>query len=323
MSQIRIPYQTLKLFNDMVARDGGAAFRGWLGKVIPHMSDAYRTDEDGHRSHMGASLLGGECPRAIWYDFRWHTKAKFDGRMLRLFNRGHLEEARFIALILTIGAQVFQQDAQGKQFRISHAHGHVGGSGDGVTLGIPDLAEGVYCLTEFKTHGSKSFTELAGKSWRAHVDNYGRTNAKPFDGKGVRVAKFEHYVQMQLYMYKMGLPIALYLAVNKDTDDIYGELIVLDKETAEQFLDRGEKLVFMDKAPRRICESVGSYKGMFCNHKGVCLQRATPDRNCRSCEFAEPLAEDGAKWKCVKHFTEIDKELMKVGCRDYAVKQVD
>ena len=38
--------------------------------------------------------------------------------MLRLFNRGHIEEARFIAMLLTIGMPVYQQDAEGKQFRI-------------------------------------------------------------------------------------------------------------------------------------------------------------------------------------------------------------
>ena len=135
MGNITLASKTIAKIDAMIKADQGASFRGWLGKVIPHMGDAYRTDEDGHRSHMGASLIGGECPRAIWYGFRWATKSNFEGRLLRLFNRGHLEEARFIAMLLMIGCEVYQQDAEGNQFRISHAEGHLGGSGDGVVIG--------------------------------------------------------------------------------------------------------------------------------------------------------------------------------------------
>jgi hypothetical protein len=26
---------------------------------------------DGFREHLGASLIGKDCERALWYDFRW------------------------------------------------------------------------------------------------------------------------------------------------------------------------------------------------------------------------------------------------------------
>ena len=220
MPNVILATHTVAKIDAMVKADQGSAFREWLGKVIGHIGDAYRTGNEGHRSHMGASLIGGECARAVWYNFRWATKSNFEGRLLRLFNRGHLEEARFIAMLLMIGCDIYQQDENGNQFRISHAEGHFGGSGDGVAVGIPDLPPGTAALTEFKTHNDKSFTELKAK--------------------GVRDAKFEHYVQMNVYMRKMGLAVALYLAVNKNTDELYGEIIPLDSAVADQFLDRGD-----------------------------------------------------------------------------------
>lgn len=287
--------KTIDAIDSSIQADQGAAYRQWLGRVIPHMDDAYRGADGGHRSHMGASLIGGECARAIWYGFRWSHRASFPGRVLRLFNRGHLEEARFIAMLLSIGVQVWQQDAQGKQFRISHAEGHFGGSGDGVALGIPDLPAGTHALLEFKTHGSKSFKGL--------VD------------EGMRASKFEHYVQMNVYMRKMGLAAGLYLAVNKDNDELYGEIVQLDVETADRFLDRGEKLVFMQEAPKRISESPGFWKCRFCNHRPVCHLKEEPDLNCRTCKHARPGA--AAQWGCALHNCVLDKDVQARGCPQY------
>jgi hypothetical protein len=303
MMAITLASKTTAMIDEMIAKDQGSAFRGWLGKVMPHMGDAYRTDEDGHRSHMGASVIGGECARAIWYNFRWATKSAFTGRLLRLFNRGHLEEARFIACLLMIGAQVYQQDANGKQYRISASEGHYGGSGDGVVIGIPDLPAGQAALCEFKTHNDKSFIKLKKE--------------------GVRDAKFEHYVQMQQYMRKMGIPVALYMAVNKNNDEIYAELIYLDVPVADQFLERADKLVWMQQPPKRVSESPGWFACQWCDHRPICHLKAAPDRNCRTCGFSQPVAGGEGQWMCNQPLTPqpIDKARQLVGCDHYSKKE--
>ena len=38
---------------------------------------------DGFRDHLGASIIGKSCARALWYDFRWITPARHSGRLLR------------------------------------------------------------------------------------------------------------------------------------------------------------------------------------------------------------------------------------------------
>ncbi len=322
---VYIANNTIKAFEDFVKVDQGNAYRSWLGKVIPHLDDAYRQNEDAFRSHLGASLLGDECGRAVWYGFRWTTRNLFEGRILRLFNRGHLEEARFIALLLTIGVQVFQQDEKGNQYRISWAEGHAGGSGDSVVRNCPDVPPGTAVNAEFKTHNEKSFRDLAGKNWKEYVTWLVKPrdeNGKPFpvvrfEGKGVRESKFEHFVQVQIYMYKMGLPACLYLAVNKDTDEIYAELIMLDKELAEKFIDRGEKIVWMKTPPQKINQSAGWFGCRFCDHRPVCHLGASPDKNCRTCAYSEPVKD--AKWVCThpEHNKELSKQDQLAGCGDY------
>lgn len=314
--------KTIQTIERMVQADQGSAYKGWLQKVLPHIGDAYRQDEERHRSHLGCSVLGQECGRAIWYDFRWATASNHSGQMVRLFNRGHLEEGRFLALLLMLGCQVYQQDENGKQFRISYAAGHAGGSGDGVAVGIPDLAPGTAALCEFKTYNQKYFTELAGENWRKYVENLVDPNRPevPFDGKGVREAKTQHYVQMNMYMRKMGLPVTLYCAANKNTDEIYAELVPLNAAFADQCFDRGEKLVYMPNPPGRISSSPGFYKCKWCDHKPVCHLKQAPDRNCRTCEHSSPdTTGDKGTWTCALNGP-IDKKVQLIGCSQYTLK---
>lgn len=294
---VQLALNTVVAFEKSVQADQGNAFRGWLKQVLPHIGDAYRQDDAPFRSHLGASGVGKDCARAVWYSYRWATLRRNEGRMVRLFNRGHLEEGRMIALLLTIGCKVYQQDENGNQFRISAAGGHYGGSGDGVIVDSPDVPPGLPALGEFKTHNDKSFKELAGDNWKEIVEAAVAGRPLPaFKGKGVKNAKPEHYIQMQQYMRHMNLTAALYFAINKNDDSIYCELVQLDIETADQFTDRGIKIVYMRQPPKRISETPGWYGCRFCDHRQVCHYGEAPNRNCRTCEFAVPR-EDG-KWWC-------------------------
>jgi hypothetical protein len=325
VSQIHIPTQLLVEMDRMVRVDQGNRFRGFLRQVLPHIGDAYRQDEEPFRTHLGASIIGGECARAIYYSHRWASRSEFSGQMIRLFNRGHLEEGRSIALLLTVGCEVYQQDEHGRQYRISHAGGHMGGSGDGVVIGVPDLAQGVAALSEFKTHNTKSFAELAGDNWRKYVNHLidpAQYPHEPFSGKGVREAKTEHYVQMQIYMRKMGLAVALYFAVCKDTDDIYCELVPLDANFADQFLERGRKLVFMDKPPDKLSKSPGFFKCRFCDHRPVCHLGKPAERNCRTCSFSHPREDTTAgEWFCRLREMDLPKKTQFEACEHYAARK--
>lgn len=290
--------KTLAEIERVIKADQGNSYRFYLEQVIPHIGDAYRQDTDPFRSHMGASGIGAECARDIWYSFRWATMNHFDGQLLRLFNRGHLEEARFIAMLLCIGVRVYQQDEKGDQFRISDAGGHFGGSGDGKLYNLPDLPD-AEVLGEFKTLSTKYAPKL--------------------EANGCEDEKFQHYVQMQVYMKKMGIGIALYMSVDKNNDKLYGELVPLNSEVADEFIQRGVTLTFAMEPPAQISKSPGYYKCRFCNHKPVCKLDAVPVRSCRSCISAVPMP-DGT-WSCSDTGSPmqgtIDKSIQLIACDRY------
>ena len=304
----RIATQTLATIAAHLERDQGAAFRRHLRHLMPQAEDAYRDEEGAFRSHLGASIIGRECAREIWYSFRWVTKPRFDGRMIRLFNRGHLEEPRMVALLLMIGCTVWQFDEEGNQFRITGYKGHFGGGMDGVILGIPEIPDEPV-LGEFKTHNDRSFQKLKGE--------------------GVREAKFEHYVQMQMYMGKNGFRWALYMAVNKNDDELYAELVAFDQAVYDRFQERSAMIIDATEPPPRINNSPGWYKCKFCPFAPVCHGAAMPEKNCRRCRWSIPV--DGGKWVCRNPKVigalkeqgyhddqwELTKEAQLRGCDDY------
>ena len=138
---LRSQASPLKEIDDQIERDQGARFRGFLKDLLPKMDDAYRGEEDAFRSHLGASQIGRECDRQLWLGFRWAKRARFDGRILRLFNRGHLEEARFVAMLKCIGCEVWYEKPDGGQFKISRHSGHYGSAVDCFLRGIPEMPD--------------------------------------------------------------------------------------------------------------------------------------------------------------------------------------
>lgn len=294
-----VAVKTLHAIETQLAQDQGNKFRELLRELMPQAEDAYSSVRHGFRTHLGASFIGRECERALWYGFRWVGEQKHSGRMLRLFNRGHLEEPRFVALLKMIGCEVWQYDDKGEQFRVSYFGGHYGGSLDAVLRGCPDDQRPV--LGEFKTHGEKSFDKLAGSNWKEyleHVLDQSKHPREEFTGKGVREAKPEHYVQMQTYMGGYQLPRALYMAVNKNTDSIYAELVDYDHETYLQYLDRARRVIEAGEPPKKVNNSPGWYTCRFCDYRLICHSNGDVHRTCRTCIHGQPIAT--GEWVCTE-----------------------
>jgi hypothetical protein len=289
--------KTLEAIEKALVADQGGAFRLLLKEAMPTAGDAYEGPQPPFRNHLGASRLGRECAREIWYGFRWATREDFEGRMVRLFNRGHLEEPRMVALLKMIGVTVYQFDEKGKQFRIGKGHkGHGGGSLDSVLYGVPDFpAE--YMLGEFKTHGEKSYVKLLDE--------------------GLLKAKWEHYVQCQLYMADQKLGKTLYLAVNKNTDDLHGEIINFDPVTVERAHRRQILIIDSKEAPPKIGKDEADWRCKFCDQKEVCHLGKAPYRTCRTCVHVEMA--DGGRWGCTKLQSVLTSEEQLAACDRYEI----
>jgi hypothetical protein len=248
--------------------------------------------DHGYREHLGASLIGAGCERAIWYTFRWATRARHPGRLLRLFETGNLAEVRFVADLRRIGVTVLDVDpATGRQWKLRDASGHFGGSMDAVALGLLEAPK-TWHVCEFKTHSAKSFAKLKAE--------------------GVAASKPLHWAQMQAYMQLAGLERAFYLAVCKDTDELYQERIHHDAEVGLRILAKAERIIAAARPPARISDDPAWWECRFCDHHAVCHAGAVPERHCRSCLHATPVA--GGAWHCARHQHALSRRDQHAGC---------
>jgi len=257
-----------------------------------------RGDSELARTYLGASIIGNECARALWYGFRWAARENFDGRMYRLFQSGHLAEPRFINDLRSIGATVWDvEPATGKQFGMVDHGGHMRGHCDGVAKGIPGGGNKPHLL-EFKTHSAKSFADLKRK--------------------GVKAAKPTHFAQCQWYMGKMNLERALYLACSKDSDELYSERIEFDRVEFERIQAKADSIIFADEPPPKISNDPKFYLCNWCTFNGVCHGNQVPAVTCRSCVHATPerMPETEGRWSCAKAGPEssIPVDTQRTGC---------
>lgn len=278
-----------------IEADSGNTFRKLLLKHLPRIEDAYRHDDenDSFRSHLGASQIGKKCDRALWYGWRWSYARHFKPRILRLFNRGHQEEARFLAMLEMIGVD-FRQPDDGGQERISDHGGHFGSALDGVLWSVPDCID-EWILGEFKTHNTKSFSDLCNK--------------------GVQVSKPEHYAQMQTCMARRGIYKTLYLAVNKNDDNVFGQIVDFDHASASSYLERGRMIIETRDAPKRMSEDPSNFECTYCDAHQRC-HFPTPENlpiNCRTCRHSVADIPSGT-WGCDLKNIVLDKATQIMGC---------
>lgn len=315
-----------------------------LVKVVDDTSKLLLSEK--RRSHLGASQVGNSCLRAVWYTFRWAFEEQFDGRKLRLFKRGHEEEDRIYRWLRAAGfeiqdyeemlvwhpgsesyatlpwdaewnptddldlvyddvhhiAMAKRQGVELKQWGFVDFDGHFAGSSDGKVRFPPGFildngepAPEGQGLGECKTHNDKSFKSLKKD--------------------GVAKSKPVHYTQMQVYMHYLGLPWALYCAVNKNDDELYFELVYYDRSVAERFVDFARKVIPLKYPPRKLSENPSWFECKWCEFHEICHHGGRMEINCRSCAFAEPGQE--GSWYCLRWHQTIPKDYIPKACGDW------
>jgi hypothetical protein len=238
---------------------------------------------------IGASMIGHGCPRYVALSFRCAFANPLKGQTLRIFENGNKAEDRIVADIEATGrAKVISRQMQ---LDMPGGLGHAG-----VTLdGVVELDGKRYLVLEIKTMNAKGWKELSAK--------------------GVKEAKRQHWAQMQFGMLCTKLPEALYAAENKDTNELYLEIVPYD-EPAAQGLAALATAVLEGKEPARCNENPTWYECKWCQAFGICKGSDFPRAHCLTCCHSTPVA--GGKWTCARwDNAEIPKENLPQGCAEH------
>lgn len=177
------------------------------------------------RAYLGASQLGDSCARRIQYSYQGlNPDTPFTSQTLRIFATGHALETLAISWVRAAGFGLATRDEKGLPFGFITADGRIQGHVDGIIRNGPSILQ-YPCLWEFKTMNSRN--------WRDCVK------------RGVAISKPSYYGQIQLYMAYMELfeHPALLTFINKDTQELWHELIAFDVTCAQHLSDRGVQIL--------------------------------------------------------------------------------
>lgn len=188
--------------------------------------------EEMPRDYLGASRLGVSCARALQYEFAQapvDSGRDADGRLLRIFRRGHVMEDCMVDWLRAAGFDLRTRKANGDQFGFSAAGGRLQGHIDGVIVGGPE-GFAYPALWENKCLGSKSWRDL--------------------EKSGLAVAKPVYAAQVAIYQAYLELheQPAIFTAVNADTMEIYTELVPFDAALAQRMSDRALTVISATEA---------------------------------------------------------------------------
>lgn len=262
--------------------------------------------DDGFRKHLGASLIGASCKRFLQYTFRWMYYKQHEPRMLRLFQRGHREEPWLWALLRAAGWTIYEFDPRtGKQWRVSGIMGHFGGSLDAIGFPPPSYGIQMWMLLECKTNKDGDKFEKLVKD-------------------GMRRDKPLHWAQNNVYggMIQVpelginGISYSAYFNTNKNTDEIYIEVLELDRNVGALEYSKAEFVILNNTLPAKIHPNASFFECKYCDAVDICHKNAPVLRNCRSCCYA--VAIDNGQWFCNGWNNQLTDEIIQTGCQQWS-----
>lgn len=257
-------------------------------------SQAFSGDQP--RRYLGASAVGHECSRRLWYGFRWALSRAITASGYRAIQDGHRGEAVMIDWLRSIpGIQLWTEDPEqpGKQISFEALAGHFRGNIDGVIQGLLQAPKTPHV-------------------WEMKVCNEAKWNKlnKLICEKGEKAALAEwdavYFAQAQIYMDQLNLT-RHYLTVGTP-----GNRAVTSCRTdyqpkfAKAILKKAETIITADRPPLKISENATWYICKFCDYHSLCHGKTLPDVNCRTCAHSTArIDEKAAPWTCELNQPEI------------------
>lgn len=233
------------------------------------------------RAYLGMSAIGGKCSRALWYGFRWTMRPQFDAATLKRFEDGHRTEDLVLARLKAVPEiELHDRDAGGQQFGFSDFGGHMRGHMDAVALGLPQAAK-TWHVVEVKC--SEKWTDLD------------KSKAKVGDKAALLDWNATYYGQAVLYMEHAEIDRHYLVAASPGGRRWTSVRTNADPAHAAMLRLKAERIIFSDKAPDRI-GGPDAFDCRWCDFRALCHEAAPPERNCRTCLFAQ--VEQNGTWSC-------------------------
>lgn len=178
------------------------------------------------RRYLGMSSIGDECSRRLWLQYHTDFTPSFSGRVLRLFETGHLIERRIVRDLKKAGFKV-----SGRQLKFKDFGGKFRGHCDGIVEGLYESSKPH--ILEIKSASDKWYKDF--------LKNGMLTNEK-------------YSAQINLYMHYAGLDRGIFILENKDNSERYQERVKLDRGLVEQLRSKAAAIIRSKRPPGGISD---------------------------------------------------------------------
>jgi hypothetical protein len=233
--------------------------------------------------------MANPCMRAMWFKYRWARITDFPRRIIRIFDLGSACEEIVKKDLIDLGLVITDE-----QKEVPGWIGHIWGFIDGIIMNVPEAPKTPH-LWENKSMNDRIFKTVVKK--------------------GVKKAKFDHYIQMQMYMGELGLTRALYTAINKNDSEIYPERVYFSKTEFKEFKSRAREVIGYEDAPPNLLQVANKPPCQWCDFSPICYDGEPMLMSCRTCKRVD--IEENGKWSCNLHNKFLTIKEQEAGCSSY------
>jgi hypothetical protein len=270
---------------------------------IPAFSPVVELSNYG-RGYLGASGVGHECEKKVWYDFRFARKEEFNIKTIKRFQSGHFsEELMAYRLRLVPQVKLHTVNGEGGQFGIEDFGGHFSGHLDGAIKGILQAPK-TWHVWEHKDSEKIREVEKLKKT----------TDEKEVLKNWNQV----YYAQAQLYMGYTGMTRHYMTVSSPGGRDEISVRTDFSKEDFEILKTKAKKIILADSFESLVqtSEKADFYKCKWCHYNEMCHGQEIAEVNCRTCIHSTAIVEEGGKgkWICEGSKSPIVIDRQRVGC---------
>lgn len=199
-------------------------------------------DDKQTRDYIGASGIGADCLRQIWYEFKGYEAESVPTKTRRTWAIGRHLESLILDWLSDAGITIVRQWADLQADGMAYFKGHL----DSVWIknGKP------FAIIEIKTAKDASFNV--------------------FVKKGLRTWNPQYYAQIQSYMGMSGIHKAYIVVLNKDNSEIADELVEFDEAFYQTLKNKATMVANANVAPPKINGSPLWYQCKMCKFNKVC-----------------------------------------------------
>lgn len=210
-----------------------------------------KAEEQQPRGYIGASSIGNDCSRQIWYMGNGVKGLPWPVSTLLKFEDGHRTEQLIIDRLRLL--PYIKVEGQQAGFDLGYLKGHV----DGIITGLCEAPHTPHIL-EVKAVDEVGFNKL-----KKAVEKHGEKNA-------LKMWEPRYYYQAIIYMHCMSFTRHYLVCATAGGRDMQAIRTEAAPDVALGMIERAKRIANMKEPPERFSERPDNWQCRMCQYREIC-----------------------------------------------------